>query len=78
MIEMRTFECDDCGHVWEMPFGTGRPAECPSCQSKTSIARKRPGRARLPAREDVAADSGAVAWNVKERPGAEEPGLLLQ
>jgi predicted DNA-binding protein (UPF0251 family) len=34
MAEMRTFECSDCEHVWEVPFGTGRPAECPACQSK--------------------------------------------
>jgi predicted DNA-binding protein (UPF0251 family) len=34
MAEMRVFECADCGHVWEVPFGTGRPAECPACQSK--------------------------------------------
>lgn len=35
MAEMRAFECQDCGHVWEVPFGTGRPAECPTCKSKT-------------------------------------------
>ena len=34
MADMRTFECADCEHVWEVPFGTGRPAECPACQSK--------------------------------------------
>jgi len=34
MAEMRAFECGECGHVWEVPFGTGRPAGCPSCQSK--------------------------------------------
>jgi len=34
MAEMRAFECADCGHVWEVSFGTGRPAECPSCQRK--------------------------------------------
>jgi len=35
MAETRAFECADCGHVWEVPFGTGRPEGCPSCQSKT-------------------------------------------
>jgi len=35
MAEMRVFECADCGHVWEVPFGTGRPEGCPSCQSKS-------------------------------------------
>lgn len=34
MAEMRTFECAQCGHVWETPFGLGRPAGCPNCQSK--------------------------------------------
>jgi len=34
MAETRAFECGECGHVWEVPFGTGRPAECPACQSK--------------------------------------------
>jgi hypothetical protein len=33
MAEMRVFECADCGHVWEVPFGAGRPTECPACQS---------------------------------------------
>ncbi|HID76319.1 MAG TPA: DUF134 domain-containing protein [Planctomycetaceae bacterium] len=33
LAEMRVFECADCGHVWEVPFGTGRPAGCPACQS---------------------------------------------
>jgi predicted DNA-binding protein (UPF0251 family) len=35
MADMRTFQCADCEHVWEVPFGTGRPAGCPSCQSKS-------------------------------------------
>jgi predicted DNA-binding protein (UPF0251 family) len=35
MAEMRAFECADCGHVWEVPFGTGRPAECPACKGKS-------------------------------------------
>lgn len=34
MADMRAFECE-CGHVWEVPFGTGRPAECPACQGKS-------------------------------------------
>jgi predicted DNA-binding protein (UPF0251 family) len=29
--KVRTFECADCGHSWQEPFGTGRPAECPEC-----------------------------------------------
>jgi uncharacterized protein len=34
MAETRAFECADCGHVWEVPYGTGRPEGCPTCQGK--------------------------------------------
>jgi predicted DNA-binding protein (UPF0251 family) len=34
MAEQRTFRCSDCEHEWQLPFGTGRPSECPQCQSK--------------------------------------------
>lgn len=34
MAEQRTFECAACGHVWEVPFGAGRPEGCPSCQAR--------------------------------------------
>jgi len=30
----RQFKCPDCNHKWGEAFGTGRPAECPKCQSK--------------------------------------------
>jgi predicted DNA-binding protein (UPF0251 family) len=30
----RQFQCSDCRHKWPAPFGTGRPCECPKCQSK--------------------------------------------
>jgi predicted DNA-binding protein (UPF0251 family) len=33
MSEMRKFKCSDCQHTWELPFGTGRPQDCPSCKS---------------------------------------------
>ena len=29
----RNFRCLDCKHVWEVPFGTGRPDKCPGCES---------------------------------------------
>ena len=29
----RFFECSECANQWEEPFGTGRPKECPQCQS---------------------------------------------
>ena len=33
MASMRKFNCYDCRHLWELPYGTGRPANCPSCKS---------------------------------------------
>lgn len=33
MAEMRTFKCGDCRHTWGLPFGAGRPQECPKCKS---------------------------------------------
>ena len=32
MAEMRTFKCCDCRHTWGLPFGAGRPQECPKCK----------------------------------------------
>jgi predicted DNA-binding protein (UPF0251 family) len=34
MKGMRTFSCLDCQHRWQVPFGTGRPAECPVCRGR--------------------------------------------
>jgi len=33
MASMRKFRCYDCQHSWELPYGTGRPGNCPSCKS---------------------------------------------
>lgn len=33
MSGMRKFKCRSCDHGWEIPHGTGRPRECPECQS---------------------------------------------
>ena len=33
MASMRKFRCNDCEHSWELPYGTGRPENCPSCKS---------------------------------------------
>ncbi|MHC4691640.1 MAG: DUF134 domain-containing protein [Planctomycetota bacterium] len=33
MAGMRKFKCYECNHVWEIAFGSGRPGECPKCQS---------------------------------------------
>ena len=34
MDEMRRVRCSDCQHIWEIPYGTGRPFDCPSCKGK--------------------------------------------
>ena len=34
MADMRAFKCYACGHAWEVPFGTGRPQACPTCNSE--------------------------------------------
>ncbi len=33
MAAMRKFKCSDCQHSWNLPYGTGRPENCPSCKS---------------------------------------------
>ena len=33
MASMRRFGCSDCRHSWALPYGTGRPENCPSCKS---------------------------------------------
>ena len=33
MASIRKFRCYDCQHSWELPYGTGRPGNCPSCKS---------------------------------------------
>ena len=44
MVE-RKFICDQCQHTWTLPFGSGRPEQCPECQSQT-IHRQNVGRGR--------------------------------
>ncbi|RJP26055.1 MAG: DUF134 domain-containing protein [Candidatus Abyssobacteria bacterium SURF_5] len=34
MMEMRTFNCAGCQHLWQVPPGTGRPTECPACHGR--------------------------------------------
>jgi len=34
MAGMRKFKCYECRHIWENAYGSGRPGECPKCQSK--------------------------------------------
>ncbi|MGO9571693.1 MAG: DUF134 domain-containing protein [Desulfomonilaceae bacterium] len=38
MPDKRTFKCDECRHTWGLPYGTGRPLECPECKNR-SISR---------------------------------------
>jgi predicted DNA-binding protein (UPF0251 family) len=33
MAGMKKFRCYDCSHTWEVPYGTGRPKECPQCKN---------------------------------------------
>jgi len=33
MAAMRKFKCYECQHSWELPYGSGRPENCPSCKS---------------------------------------------
>jgi predicted DNA-binding protein (UPF0251 family) len=32
-MTQRCFVCADCKNVWTVPYGTGRPNECPKCKS---------------------------------------------
>ncbi|MFC1504212.1 DUF134 domain-containing protein [Spirochaetota bacterium] len=33
MQKERNFICYECKNEWSIPFGTGRPSNCPSCES---------------------------------------------
>jgi predicted DNA-binding protein (UPF0251 family) len=33
MLKERKFYCYECKHEWSIPFGTGRPQDCPVCKS---------------------------------------------
>jgi len=34
MASVRKFRCSDCQHSWGLPYGTGRPGNCPTCKSE--------------------------------------------
>ena len=34
LAQKRSFQCSDCEHIWQAPFGTGRPAACPNCRGR--------------------------------------------
>jgi predicted DNA-binding protein (UPF0251 family) len=42
----RLFKCYDCKNEWQEPYGTGRPARCPKCNS-TNIHRAPNDRGRV-------------------------------
>jgi len=44
MPEQREFNCDQCQHTWGLPYGTGRPQECPKCKSKSIHRSENQGR----------------------------------
>jgi uncharacterized protein len=33
MASVKKFRCYDCQHSWELPYGSGKPENCPSCKS---------------------------------------------
>lgn len=35
MPEQRMFRCNQCQHTWGLPYGAGRPKECPECQTRS-------------------------------------------
>ena len=45
IMEERQFQCQNCNHQWTVPFGTGRPANCPQCQ-ENNIFRASKGKGR--------------------------------
>ena len=44
-MQERQFQCQNCKHEWTLPFGTGRPENCPQCQGN-SIFRATKGQDR--------------------------------
>ena len=45
VMQERKFQCQNCNHQWSIPFGTGRPGNCPQCQGN-SIFRADRGQGR--------------------------------
>ena len=47
VMQERQFQCQNCNHQWTMPFGAGRPENCPQCQGDNIFrATKGKGRGR--------------------------------
>ena len=72
MVEQRTFTCLACEHEWQVPFGTGRPRECPQCAS-TRV--RRTDRGRESAKQDVTrGTTGGRGMGPGKGPGAGKGG----
>lgn len=59
MAGKRTFECGQCGHVWEAPFGAERPAACPACGSDNIRRQAEPAAEEIAGEGSEAAEPGA-------------------
>ncbi len=49
MTEQRKFKCADCGHEWQVAYGTGKPGRemvCPKCGSRNIHRADSRGRGR--------------------------------
>ena len=49
-VATRSWQCNDCGHRWEIEHGSGesKPARCPKCESSAiRLRRTRRGQANL-------------------------------
>lgn len=55
----RKFKCSYCGHAWEIPYGSPRPAQCPQCKS-INIHRSEEDRGY--ARKGKRAGKGGPPW----------------
>ena len=57
---MRTFECADCQHAWQLMFGTGgrgRDLSCPQCGSR-NVHRAEQDRGWVDTARSVRSDEG--------------------
>ncbi len=50
VMNKRRFQCQDCDHSWDEPYGTGHPEKCPWCGSECFMRldawARRPGQCR--------------------------------
>ena len=60
MTEMRRFQCNKCGELFEALYGTGRPGGCPACHSKSFCRAEDGGRGRGRCRRRGAGRAGGA------------------